>query len=136
MKNSYKIAIVGILLVLVVGIVSVITGRNTNNLTEVSRQEKVGSYTKTELDTFAQCLASNGMTMYGAAWCSHCKKEKSRFGTSFKFVPYVECPDNPKVCLDKGVRGYPTWITASGTVFEGEQGLEKLAEISGCPLGK
>lgn len=87
-----------------------------------------------DMDNFAQCLASEKMTMYGASWCAHCKKEKSAFGSSFAYVPYVECPDNIQTCLDKGIAGYPTWITAEGVVYEGEQGLEKLAEITGCSL--
>ncbi|MDQ5911816.1 MAG: VKORC1/thioredoxin domain protein, partial [Patescibacteria group bacterium] len=50
------------------------------------------------------------------------------------YVSYVECPDNVQVCISKGVNGYPTWINASGTLYEGEQGLEGLAKISGCEL--
>ena len=86
------------------------------------------------LDQFAQCLAEKEIVMYGAEWCSHCQNEKAQFGKSFKYVPYVECPDNPKVCLEKGVEGYPTWILPDGTELVGEQGLEGLSEKSGCPL--
>jgi len=85
-------------------------------------------------DAFAQCLASKNLTMYGAVWCSHCKAEKERFGDSFKYVPYVECTENPNLCLEKGVEGYPTWIDESGVKYVGEQGLEKLSEISSCEL--
>jgi hypothetical protein len=85
-------------------------------------------------DTFAQCLASQKLTMYGAVWCSHCKSEKARFGDSFKYVPYVECTENPDLCLKNGVEGYPTWIDQKGTKYTGEQGLEKLSSISGCQL--
>ncbi|MEK9168553.1 MAG: hypothetical protein AAB698_02020 [Patescibacteria group bacterium] len=94
------------------------------------------------MDSFAQCLASKNITMYGAKWCSYCQKQKADFGASFKYVPYVECPENTKQCLDLGIQGYPTWIfpsTGSGQVPDGEklvgyQGLEKLAEASGCKL--
>lgn len=86
------------------------------------------------LDTFAQCLSEKNLTMYGAEWCPHCQREKALFGTSFKYVKYVECPDNAQLCIDKGITGYPTWIDSSGTKHEGEQGLEGLSKISGCPL--
>ncbi len=89
-----------------------------------------------DLDSFAQCLASHEVTMYGAEWCSHCQNEKKWFGKSFRYVPYVECPDNPKRCLEKGVEGYPTWILPDGTRLEGEQGPERLSAISGCALPK
>ncbi|MEK7088879.1 MAG: thioredoxin domain-containing protein [Patescibacteria group bacterium] len=88
----------------------------------------------TKYDAFAQCLASKKLTMYGAVWCSHCKTEKARFGDSFKYVPYIECTENPNLCLEKGIDGYPTWIDEKGKKYAGEQGLEKLSEISGCEL--
>ena len=88
----------------------------------------------TPLDKFAQCLADTKITMYGAAWCSHCQNEKKAFGDSFQYVPYVECPDNPKVCLDAGVEGYPTWILGNGEKLVGEQGLSGLADVTGCEL--
>ena len=86
------------------------------------------------LDEFAQCLAQKGATMYGAYWCPHCQNEKQAFGDSFRFVPYVECSTESKKCLDAGVNGFPTWIFTDGRKFEGEQGIEKLSQESGCPL--
>ena len=88
------------------------------------------------LDPFAQCLARKGVIMYGADWCPHCQNEKKAFGSAFRFIPYVECPDDPKKCLAAGISGYPTWIFADGKKLEGEQGITKLAEESGCPLQK
>lgn len=88
------------------------------------------------LDEFAECLADKGVAMYGADWCTHCQSEKRAFGDSFRFVPYVECPDDPKRCLVVGIDGFPTWIFPDGKKFEGEQGLEKLSRESGCQLPK
>lgn len=86
------------------------------------------------LDAFAQCLASKEVTMYGAYWCSHCQNEKSAFGSSFKYVPYVECTQDTAKCTAAGIEGFPTWIFPDGRKFVGEQGLQKLSEESGCPL--
>ena len=85
-------------------------------------------------DSFAKCLAEKKVTMYGAYWCSHCQNEKRNFGSSFQYVPYVECTQEVELCRAKGVAGYPTWITEDGKKYEGEQGLNRLAEISGCEL--
>ncbi len=85
-------------------------------------------------DTFAQCLASKNLTMYGASWCSHCKAQKERFGDSFKYVPYVECTEKSDECIAKGVESYPTWIDEKGQKYVGEQELDNLAKISGCVL--
>src|SRR3989338_2121649 len=86
------------------------------------------------LDEFAQCLADKNVIMYGAEWCSYCQNEKNAFGSSFRLVPYVECPENPQECLAQKVDRYPTWIFSDGRKFVGEQGLQKLSKESGCAL--
>jgi hypothetical protein len=86
------------------------------------------------MDSFAQCLASKDITLYGAKWCFYCQKQKADFGASFKYIPFVECPENTKKCLDLGINGYPTWIFSGGEKLVGYQELEKLAEASGCKL--
>jgi hypothetical protein len=82
----------------------------------------------------AQCLSERGVVMYGADWCPHCGNEKKAFGDAFKYVNYVECPEKPKLCIEKGIEGYPTWIFPDGKKLVGEQGLEKLAAESGCQI--
>jgi glutaredoxin len=93
------------------------------------RESRSGTF-----DAFAQCLAEKKITMYGADWCPHCENEKKAFSDSFRFVPYVECPQDPNRCLAAGIKGYPTWIFPDGKKLEGEQGLQKLSAESGCPL--
>lgn len=87
-----------------------------------------------DLVSFAKCLGEKRIIMYGAAWCPHCQTEKKAFGEAFEFVPYVECPENTKLCLDKGIRSYPTWELPDGNRLEGEQGLVKLSQVSSCKL--
>ena len=94
----------------------------------------INSNATSTLDTFAQCVASKGLTMYGAVWCGHCLNEKKAFGSAFKYISYIECPENIKLCTDKGINGYPTWIDGAGKKHEGEQGLAGLAKITGCEL--
>lgn len=116
-KNKY-------LIIFILGVALVITGYLSYPKKQVSQ----------ELDAFAKCLADKGITMYGADWCSRCLNEKKAFGDSFRFVPYVECPDEPQRCIAQGIKGYPTWIFPDGARFEGEQGIKKLSEESGCRL--
>ena len=82
-------------------------------------------------DDFAKCLTSKGATMYGAEWCGHCKEQKAMFVQSFKYVNYVECPENQALCQQKGITGYPTWII-NGIQYPGVQSFEKLKELTGC----
>lgn len=115
--------IVAVVVVVVIIVAAVIY--QSNNSTNVA---------KPELNTFAQCLASKDWTMYGAYWCPHCQDEKRSFGSAFQYVNYVECTEQEALCLEKKVGGYPTWIGPTGEHHEGEQGLQKLSELSGCPL--
>ncbi len=85
------------------------------------------------LDDFAKCLTEKGLVMYGSATCPHCLKQKALFGSSFKYINYVECPNNISVCTEKGVTGYPTYLIGDQK-FEGELTLEKFSQISSCPL--
>jgi len=85
-------------------------------------------------DEFAQCLSEKGMVMYGADWCPHCQNEKKAFDDSFRLINYVECPDDPQLCLGKGIEVYPTWMMQDGRKLVGEQGLKKLSQQSGCPI--
>ncbi len=91
-------------------------------------------------DVFAQCLTDKGAVMYGAAWCTHCKEQKEILGDSFKYIKYVECPDNTKICLDKGIEGYPTWLFGTSTKkvegFDKNTTMQELSDATGCVLPK
>lgn len=91
------------------------------------------------LGEFAQCLGQKGATFYGAFWCPHCAEQKALFGSSKKFLPYVECSTADgkgqlQACKDKGVSGYPTWEFAGGERLSGVVSLQTLAEKTGCAL--
>ncbi len=88
-------------------------------------------------DKLARCLASKKVTMYGAFWCDHCKEQKELFGSSFRYIPYVECMIEGtrkinEVCKEMGIRRTPTWIFPDGDRREGVVPLDQLAAKSGC----
>jgi hypothetical protein len=94
-----------------------------------------------KLDSFATCLKDNGTKFYGAFWCPHCQNQKALFGRSAKLLPYIECstPDGKgqnELCTTAGITGYPTWEFAGGNRENGEVSLERLSELSNCPLPK
>jgi hypothetical protein len=86
------------------------------------------------MEVFAKCVADKGLTMYGAEWCGHCANERKAFGDAFKFISYVECPENIQLCTEKQINGYPTWIDGAGQKYEGAIGIKGIAQVSGCPL--
>src|SRR5580693_4384690 len=65
-------------------------------------------------DALAQCLAAKKVKMYGLYWCTHCADQKSLFGSSFKYVPYIECgvkgsrQEEPE-CIRAKIKYFPTW---------------------------
>lgn len=90
-------------------------------------------------DIFAQCLKDKGAIFYGAFWCPHCQSQKSVFGKSAKYLPYIECSTADgkgqlKVCTEKGIEGYPTWKFRDGAEEQGEVSPKILSEKTGCAL--
>jgi hypothetical protein len=126
MEKQYKNAIIGIVIFLVIIIgMKIITG---------TMQPKLN------LDEFTICLKDSGATFYGAFWCHNCQDQKKMFGSSKKYLPYVECStangkEQNALCKEKGIKGYPTWEFADGTrPFVGVVQLEQLAEKTSCVL--
>ena len=100
-------------------------------------------------DAFAKALTSGGAEFYGAFWCPHCQTQKAEFGTSKKYLPYIECSNSDQsvtqVCRDKKIESYPTWIFKNGITLNSpstpticqiaEPGLDKTKEPSICNDG-
>ncbi|MGH9511674.1 MAG: hypothetical protein ACRD2U_06010 [Terriglobales bacterium] len=92
----------------------------------------------TRYNQFAQCLASKQVKMYGLYWCTHCADQKRMFGSSFQYVPYIECgikgsrQEAPE-CVQGHLKNFPTW-DFSGVRHEGVLPLNDIAERSGCAL--
>jgi hypothetical protein len=83
-----------------------------------------------KLDDFATCIKNSGAKFYGAFWCPHCRDQKAMFGSSVKFLPYVECstPDGRSqnnTCNDAGIRGYPTWFFSNSLSLESPEAPHK-----------
>jgi len=129
MNNNVKI-FVSVVVLLVVGVIATVIVRGGSG---------AGATGPGKYDTFAQCLTEKGAVFYGAFWCPHCQATKKLFGSSQKLLPYVECSTangqaQLQVCIDKGVKSYPTWEFADGTRQTGELSLQQLADKTQCAL--
>lgn len=87
-----------------------------------------------EYDDTARCLTQKGVVMYGTDWCPHCQAQKRAFGSSFRYINYINCDLNAAACELAGVEGYPTWVFPTGSPLSGEQDVAFLAELAGCTL--
>ena len=88
-------------------------------------------------DTLAQCLTDKGVKMYGAYWCPHCQDQKKQFGTSWKYINYIECSlpggrGQTQECNDANIEGYPTWDFGEGKRIGGVRSFSDLAKNAGC----
>jgi thiol-disulfide isomerase/thioredoxin len=94
-----------------------------------------------ELAALASCLKNRGIVFYGAFWCPYCQKQKALFGDAASLLPYVEC-SNPDgrgqtlVCMQQGIRKYPTWVFPDGSRVIERLSPQALAEKSGCAAPK
>ena len=96
-------------------------------------------YKNHKYDSFAKCLAGKQAKMYGLYWCPHCADQKAMFGSSFKYVPYVECAirgskELAPECKTAGVKLFPTWQFGADPPKEGVLSLDALSEKTGCTL--
>lgn len=129
MDNNVKIFL-GIIGILVLGTIATVIVRGGGG----AASGGPGKY-----DEFAMCLKDKGAAFYGAFWCPHCQAQKKLFGSSAKLLPYVECSTadanaQTQICIDKGIKSYPTWIFADGSQLTGEIPLAQLAEKTSCVL--
>jgi hypothetical protein len=90
-------------------------------------------------DALAKCISQSSTTFYGAFWCPHCADQKTKFGTAAQYLPYVECSlpngsGQTQVCIDNGVKNYPTWVFKDGSRLVGVQTPQTLAQKTGCAI--
>ena len=97
-------------------------------------------YKNHKYDSFARCLATKNARMYGLYWCPHCADQKRAFGSSFQYVPYVECASEndphelTPACKAAGVKLFPSWQFGADPPKEGVLTLQELSQKTGCGL--
>jgi hypothetical protein len=97
-------------------------------------------YKNHKYDSFARCIATKNAKMYGLYWCSHCADQKREFGSSFRYVPYIECASEndphelTPACKAAGVKLFPSWQFGADPPKEGVLTLQELSQKTGCSL--
>lgn len=106
----------------------------------VENVEEELNFTQEQLIGLAQCLTDRGVRLFGTYTCPWCVRQRELFGQAAEYLPYVECaPDRATeqelaLCQEFGVTSVPDWRFPDGTQQMGMQTVERLAELSGCPL--
>ena len=88
-----------------------------------------------EMAELNECLAENGMTIYGMEWCGHCTNLVESLGGYEAAQPvYVECTEeeNQQRCSEERQSSGVPEIQIDGELYRGERSPERLAEAVGC----
>ncbi len=88
----------------------------------------------TPMESFAKCITSEGMAMYGLKTCPHCDDQKKLLEEGFKYIDYVECSKEAGKCSENKIVEVPVWILKDGQRFIGSKSIQELSEISSCPV--
>ena len=97
---------------------------------------RVKSSSTDQAIALATHLRDNGVVIYSAFWCPHCRNQREMFGKeAWTILTSRECSEQgikfSGTC--DGIDGYPAWTGMGGVggVRSGEMELGKIAEFSG-----
>lgn len=131
--------------VLVFGLVFFVAGRNEeapgdeNNENEeavvVVPGNDSGEVAGDLSSEFIQCLADEGVVIYGSKTCPACSDLAESFG-GYEAISsiYVECSEERERCAKEAETGYVPEIRIGGELYEGPGTPRNLAEETGCEL--
>ena len=84
---------------------------------------------------FNECLAENGVVIYGSEWCPACQSLVELLGGNQAIQPiYVECTNNQQRCTEETRTNYIPEIQINGEIYEGARTIQELASITGCEV--
>ena len=87
------------------------------------------------LKDFNDCLADNGVVIYGSSWCPACNALVETLGGHEKVENvYIECSENEERCAEETKTSYVPEIQIDGEVYEGSRSLEDFSQLTGCEL--
>jgi hypothetical protein len=86
------------------------------------------------LKEFNDCLADNGMVIYGLVTCPHCTTLVNKLGGYDKVENlYIECTKERQICNDEEIKSVPS-IKINGEIYQGQRTLENFSQLTGCSL--
>ena len=84
---------------------------------------------------FCVWVGQNGLVKFYQSWCGHCTRMKPDWDRLAEeappsvFIHDVNCGDEPDLCKDNGVTGYPTikyYLNGEDHKYEGGRGFDPL----------
>jgi glutaredoxin len=134
-KNKKSLYIfIGMVVAVIIILVFVFPfGNITGGVINSNEKNEIGK----GIEEFNQCLADNGIVIYGSEWCPYCKQlVETLGGYNALGSVYVECTKEEQRCQQEMIgRGVPE-IQINGKMYQGSRSLEGLSQATGCPIPK
>ncbi len=95
--------------------------------------------TAPDLVAFAKALAAtDGVKLFGAAWCPACTAQKHLFEDGADFLPFIEVtnPDRSPndTAITENITQFPTWEFPDGTRAVGTLDLQTISQRAGVAI--
>ena len=81
-------------------------------------------------EELAKCIGENSL-IYVQLGCHACETQEKIFGKSYNYLTTIDCFFEKEVCIEKGIRGTPTWII-NEKEYLGVRAIDELKELTGC----
>ena len=142
MKNNKKIMFLTFLIVSLA--LFGISGCNSRDIPEVAESDNVDSsdYETNEekaeeeskdLKEFNECLAENGMVIYGSRTCPACIELIETLGGYEAAKPvYIECTEERQICQKETKTNYVPEIQINREIYDGQRTQQGFSEATGC----
>lgn len=106
-----------------------------NNDTDQNDNQDKNDEDEITMLEFNQCLAENGITIYGSKFCPACSALVETLGGLENAEPvYVECSEEQERCNEETKTNYIPEIHINGNIYEGKRTLEALAKATNCTM--
>jgi len=113
------------------------TKDKTKDITDEEKTTEPEKETEAEKEpeTFVQCLANEGVVIYGMRTCPACRQLADSFGgyDAISLI-YVECSQEQERCRNEMKTNYVPEIQIIGELFEGRRTPQDLSSATGCAL--
>ncbi len=88
-------------------------------------------------NSFEKCLREQEITLYINTYNSveTLRGFDMDLKEYFKDIKIVNCVRDNKICLEKGINSFPSWMIKNEKIEKGID-IKKLSEFSGCRLSK
>ena len=81
-------------------------------------------------ESVAKCIGEKSI-LYTQLGCHACEYQEKMFGENYKYLNVVDCFFDREICIEKEIKGTPTWII-DDREYLGARSVAELKNLTGC----